>query len=582
VSTMTYPNPNLNGTYQYDTGPFAKGRLTGITRYGGTVAYAYDRFGRAMQDGTLAYTYDANGNRTSIGYPGGGPTASYTFDFADREQSLSLQIGTNPALALAGPASYQPFGPLASLLLGNGLTETRAYDGRYLPASIHLAGSTSTLLNWSYAVDPVGNISTITDTLNSANNRTYGYLDFNYFLTQGNGPWGTRSWTYDKIGNRLTEVRGGVADTYTYVANGVVQTPKLGSIALGSGGTRTYAYDADGNTIQTVDPTQQLDLIPDAANRLTSLRSVPSRSRADMLYDGRGFLRQAHDDGGACTPTLTVPTYSSEGRLERRDHFSLFAPAGPALDTTLVLYFAGRPVALYQQTASASKLTYLTTDHLGTPIAATTDTGVLSWQGGFEPFGADWSGADGAGVFLRFPGQWEDRVWAAGGVQSGLYYNLNRWYELAMGHYSQPDPLGSTTDPAAYAYAGDRPLLFIDPMGLERFCVSSFGTTPTTAIGVARHHLRGWLYGGPPPYDTREDFNLIHFRLTCPCPQSVNGDFHTMSFNTAEGSPSPQFSLRSPLFPSTLYVDVSVSTRWIGGHSINSLSSSLKLCYDCK
>ena len=464
VSTMTYPNPNLKVTYQYDTGPFAKGRLTGLTRFGGTVAYAYDRFGRATQDGTLGYFYDANGNRTSIVYPGGGATASYAFDFADREQSLSLQIGSNPPLTLAGPASYEPFGPLASLPLGNGLTETRTYDGRYLPASIHLAGSSSALLNWSYALDAVGNVNTITDTLNSANNRTYGYLDFNYFLTQGNGPWGTRSWTYDKIGNRLTEVKGGITDTYTYVATGAVQTPKLGSIALGSGGTRTYAYDADGNTIQTVDPTQQLDLIPDAANRLTSLRSVPSRSRADMLYDGRGFLRQAHDDGGACTPTLTVPTYSSEGRLERRDHFSLFAPAGPALDTTLVLYLAGRPVALYQQTANTSKLTYLTTDHLGTPIAATTDTGVLSWQGGFEPFGADWSGADGAGEFLRFPGQWEDGVWA-GDIHSNLFYNVSRWYDAEMARYTSRDNLRSLNSWDLYAYAANRPVILTDSNG---------------------------------------------------------------------------------------------------------------------
>jgi hypothetical protein len=33
----------------------------------------------------LTYTFDANGNRASIGYPGGA-TASYTFDFGDREQ----------------------------------------------------------------------------------------------------------------------------------------------------------------------------------------------------------------------------------------------------------------------------------------------------------------------------------------------------------------------------------------------------------------------------------------------------------------------------------------------------------------
>src|SRR5262249_10978473 len=142
----------------------------------------------------------------------------------------------------------------------------------------------------------------------------------------------------------------------------------------------------------------------------------------------------------ACIPTLTVPTYSSEGRLERRAHYSLFAPAGPPYDTTLVLYFAGRPIVLYRQAASTSSLAYLTADHLGTPIDATSDTGTLTWKGGFEPFGADWNGAGIAGVFLRLPGQWDDGVWTGGAMQSGLYYNLFRWYRFSSGGYTRPDP----------------------------------------------------------------------------------------------------------------------------------------------
>jgi RHS repeat-associated protein len=467
VMTMSYPDTSLNVTYQYDTGPFAKGRLTGITRSGSTVAYTYDRFGRATQDGALGYTYDANGNRTSIAYPEG-PTASYGFDFADREQSLSLKIGTNPTLPLAGPASYEPFGPLKSLPLGNGLTETRTFDGRYLPARTQLMGTGPAPLDWKYTFDPVGNVTNVSDMGDASFTQTYGYLDVNYFLTQGTGHWGMRSWTYDKIGDRLTEIRDGVTDTYAYAANGVVQTPKLRAITLGTGGKRAYFYDAAGNMVRTVDPTQQLDLVPDAANHLATLRSVPSRSYADLAYDGRGFLRQAHDDGGACVPTLTVPNYSSEGRLESRDHFNLFAPAGPALDTTLVLYLAGRPVALYQQTASTSKLTYLTTDHLGTPVVATSDTGTQLWKGGFEPFGADWSGAGVAGVFLRFPGQWEDSIWA-GGLDSGLYYNLNRWYEPPTGRYTSADPISWKDAASTYIYAVGEPTLFIDSDGLAPF-----------------------------------------------------------------------------------------------------------------
>ena len=158
ATAVTYPDSSLNVGMTYDApGSFAKGHLTGITRHGQTVAYAYDRFGRTIQDGALTYGFDKNGNRTTIGYPVG-VSAAYTFDFADREKTLSLLVGANPPLSLAGPATYQPFGPLATLPLGNGLTETRTYDARYLPQTIRLAGG-STLLNWSYTVDPVGDIT---------------------------------------------------------------------------------------------------------------------------------------------------------------------------------------------------------------------------------------------------------------------------------------------------------------------------------------------------------------------------------------------------------------------------------------
>src|SRR6185369_11615643 len=120
-----------------------------------------------------------------------------------------------------------------------------------------------------------------------------------------------------------------------------------------------------------------------------------------------------------------------------------------------VFYFANRPVALYDKRvttppggspASASALTYLTTDHLSTPVLATDAAGATVWQGGFEPFGADWNGAQSAGVFLRFPGQWVDPAWENSKLKSGLHYNLRRWYEPGTGRYSQPDPSGRKGD----------------------------------------------------------------------------------------------------------------------------------------
>jgi hypothetical protein len=113
---------------------------------------------------------DPNGNPISLVYPGGVEAVS-TYDFADRPASLLARRAGKPDQPLVTSASYFPFGPLASLTLGNGLTETRDFDQRFFPESITLAGG-SNLLQWVYTTDDVGNIGSITDALNAANNRT--------------------------------------------------------------------------------------------------------------------------------------------------------------------------------------------------------------------------------------------------------------------------------------------------------------------------------------------------------------------------------------------------------------------------
>jgi RHS repeat-associated protein len=53
-----------------------------------------------------------------------------------------------------------------------------------------------------------------------------------------------------------------------------------------------------------------------------------------------------------------------------------------------VLHFAGRPVALFfEDELGATRLVYLTTDHLGAPMLATDAGGAAVWQGGIAPFG---------------------------------------------------------------------------------------------------------------------------------------------------------------------------------------------------
>jgi YD repeat-containing protein len=100
-------------------------------------------------------------------------TAVTTYDFADRPASLLAQRAGKPDQPLVSSASYLPYGPLQSLTLGNGLTETHSgttdtYTYELVPppgtghspilSSVALgAGGTKT-----YQYDAAGNLQQIT------------------------------------------------------------------------------------------------------------------------------------------------------------------------------------------------------------------------------------------------------------------------------------------------------------------------------------------------------------------------------------------------------------------------------------
>ena len=61
---------------------------------------------------------------------------------------------------------------------------------------------------------------------------------------------------------------------------------------------------------------------------------------------------------------------------------------------------------------------------------------------------------------LRFQGQYEDE-------ESGLFYNLNRYYQPELGRYITPDPLKLLSDENFYRYVRNNPIIGIDPLGLD-------------------------------------------------------------------------------------------------------------------
>jgi len=521
VTFVDFPESSLDTTYTYDEPavPFSKGHLTAILRDGQTISYAYDRFARILQDGALGYSYNKNGNLKTIAYPGA-VTALYSYDFADRPMTLSLQDGAGPAQPVVTASSYKPYGPRASLTLGNGLTETRTFDARYFPLGISVPGR----LEWAYTTDDMDNVTRIDDVLAPTASRTFAYQDFHYFLTQGDGPWGTRSWSYDKTGNRLTETRDGLTDAYSYAPSAAGgNSPRLTSIARSGGSTWGFFHDAAGDLIFQSRDTNKLRYDYNAEQRLSQLRidsDTAAQGLSRLTYDGRSFLTRATFTafaGSALPEWETVSTYGSEGDLLHRSLLHRRTPSSPrnqpqVQDDGYVLYFGDRPAAIYTKRLSTpapgsptltTKLVWLTSDLLGTPVLATDATGVTIWQGGFEPYGEDWNGAQANGIFLRFPGQWQDETWQNVSLDSDLYYNMFRWYDDGTGRYNRPDPLGVDASLDLYGYADQNPMAMIDRLGL--LC------TPNSAY---RHCLARMFGSDPGPVQVHDNTGFFGWTFT--------------------------------------------------------------------
>jgi YD repeat-containing protein len=174
-----------NETYSYDV----LNRLSGLTRGSDTFGYEYDNVGnvtkRTYPDGTvLDYSYDDDGRMAPVKV-GGSTVAAYGYNADGLPTSAAL------------PAA-------------NGYVETRSYDRAGRLSALTNTKSGTDLSRFTYTRDPVGNSTRIDKVAGGA--ETYGYDELDR-LTEvcyqaaacsgGSDPF--IRWTYDEVGNRLTE-----------------------------------------------------------------------------------------------------------------------------------------------------------------------------------------------------------------------------------------------------------------------------------------------------------------------------------------------------------------------------------------
>ncbi|ELZ1661355.1 RHS domain-containing protein, partial [Cronobacter sakazakii] len=144
------------------------------------------------------------------------------------------------------------------------------------------------------------------------------------------------------------------------------------------------------------------------------------------------------------------------------------------------------PLARVDSVFDDCEIYWYHTELNGLPERVTDADGQTVWRGQFSTWGEterelsvpQWQVPQN----LRFQGQYLDR-------ESGLHYNLFRYYDPVAGRYTQMDPIGLAGGLNTYSYVGD-PLVWVDPLGLS--------TKPCTGT-LARGDINSNIAGGVKP-----------------------------------------------------------------------------------
>ncbi|MFM2482558.1 RHS repeat-associated core domain-containing protein [Celerinatantimonas sp. YJH-8] len=242
-------------------------------------------------------------------------------------------------------------------------------------------------------------------------------------------------------------------------------------------GRFTYQYDACG---RAVSKTEQKDGFRpqitrfnwDEQDRLTRIE-LPNGERWRYRYDAFGRRLSKECEQGAQSKREIEYRYDGAQVVQQ----ILKAANGDALQTTEYIYEPGsfRPVAQVNtnHVHESEQLHYVITDQAGTPRELCSEDGDIVWRGEQGLWQRhrqqqlklnverqfDEAANDPVQCDLRYQGQLED-------CESGLYYNLNRYYDADSGQYLSPDPIGMAGGLRPQAYVHN-PMEWVDPLGLS-------------------------------------------------------------------------------------------------------------------
>ena len=443
LTAISFPNTQENVSISYDNCSFGIGRICSFTDESGTTSMQYDAYGNVLE---INYTRDGVNYSQSYGYDIGhrisamtlpsGRVVSYQRDGVQRISQISSTINGQNQIIL-DQIGYNANHQITQRTYGNGLAETRFYDLQSRLLNSQLTGTDET--NLSYDAN-----SNVLSRNTSSDDHSYGYDALDRLQTEINNGSDT-SYQYDPNGNRLTQLEGNQSTDYVY---------RLQSNILDTIDGQILSHDDTGNLI--IDQHGR-DLIYNDAGRLIEIHS-----------NGQILAEYRYSSNGQRTHKITIAQtiiyhYDQSGNL-----ISETTDTGTPIRD--YLWQQGQPIAQIDiDSNQIETINYIHTDHLNTPRLATDPNQAISWRWEGKAFGNTAPQSFGVTINLRFPAQYFD-------AESGLHYNYFRDYDPGLGRYIESDPIGLFGGINVFSYANNRPIVAIDPYGLNPFLGYQIGT----------------------------------------------------------------------------------------------------------
>jgi RHS repeat-associated protein len=443
-------SPTRTNNYLY----WGNGLLKSITSRNNFVSFNYDVWNRLTNFTTVvggrtninSYDYDNFGNLTV--QTNGADVATYAYD--DNERLSSISHATNNVGTFN--YIYDDFRGNLSCV-SNTATQFRTeyeYDllGR-VTGIVYRNGGGVVLRSIEYSYDASGLITNKivlgTGMMSQASSYTYDALG--QLISERTPGFVTNTYTYNAAGNRTSAVLKGVSCSYTTPAahNRLASWTGGGSMNYNTGGCVTNFNRANKVDISS--------LSWNCVYQLTD--AVVGSSSVAYTYDVMG--RKASRTQGGVTEHYLYDEDHVVADTDNNGSFLRTYTYGPEIDDIL---------SMTDHTSTSTNTYYFLKDLSNTVLALVNSSGNVVESYVYDAYGnvtiKNGSGnvipTSAYGNRFLFQGREYDYT-------TQLYNFRARWYDPETGRWLSNDPIGISGGLNLYAFCGNDPVNFVDPMG---------------------------------------------------------------------------------------------------------------------